>query len=40
MQMKTRTQGYSSMEYSLIGYRKNQGWCGSWMWLINLLRAG
>ena len=23
-QMKTRTQGYASMEYSLIGYRKNQ----------------
>ena len=22
-QMKTRTQGYASMEYSLIGYRKN-----------------
>ena len=23
-QMKTRTQGYASMEYQLIGYRKNQ----------------
>ncbi len=23
-QMKTRTQGYASMEYSLIGYRRNQ----------------
>ncbi len=23
-QMKTRTQGYASMEYTLIGYRKNQ----------------
>ena len=23
-QMKTRTQGYASMEYSPIGYRKNQ----------------
>ena len=23
-QMKTRTQGYASMEYHLIGYRKNQ----------------
>ena len=23
-QMKTRTQGYASMEYHLIGYRRNQ----------------